>query len=247
MLIRRLLFSMTACLIATAVFADEPECAANFKSNATSAETSVLTALAPKTVIEVLPRKLAAAGAPMDWAQPTKGLLKAGPVDVKAEIAGSATRVTFRVSPPVDKATLCRYASLVGNPPLPPAAPVAQDPALIALLKNDLRLKHEIVQPNTVGLNKATFLSLDDFLQFVITGIKDLPKDKREYNVVIMMPPYACGIASEDLDITTLAGLGQSEQHRTKPVRVEVTLLYDKDAEGWKFNDAFITHIATPK
>jgi len=247
MLIRRILFSTAACLIASAVLADEPECGANYKSDATSSATSVLTVLAPKAVIESLPYKLAAAGATMDWSNPPKGILKAGPLDVKAEASGTVTRVIFHTSPAADKATLCRYATLVGNPPLPPAPPVPQDPVLIAQLKNDLRLQHEIVQPGTSGLNKAAFRSLDDFLQFVITGIKDLPNGKREYNVSIQMPTYACGIASEDLDIASLAMLGQRETQRTKPAQVEVTLIYAKDSAGWKFTDAFITHIESAK
>ena len=183
----------------------------------------------------------------MEWSDPSKGILKAGPLDVKAAASGSVTRVTFHASPGSDKATLCRYATLVGNPPVPPAPPVPQDPALIAQMKTDLRMQHEIVQPGTSGLNKAIFLSLDDFIQFVITGIKDLPNDKREYNISIQMPPYSCGIASEDLDISTLAMLGQREAARTKPVRVEATLNYAKDSAGWKLTDAFITHMESMK
>jgi hypothetical protein len=248
MLIRRIVFSIAACLLASAVLADEPECASNYKSDATSSETSVLTVLAPKAVIELLPYKLAAAGATMDWSNPEKGVLKAGSLDVKAVASGKVTRVIFHASPAADKATLCRYATLVGNPPLPPAPPIPQDPALIAQLKNDLRLKHSIVQPGaTNGLNNATFRSLDDFLQFAITGIKDLSNDKREYDVSIQMPPYACAIASEDMTISSLAMLGQRETQRTKPARVEVTLIYAKDSAGWKFTDAFITHIQSEK
>ena len=248
MLIRRIVLSTAACLIASAVLAEEPECASNYKSGETSSETSVRTVLAPKAVIEALPYKLAAAGAAMEWSNPEKGTLKAGPLDVKAEASGTVTRVTFHTSPPADKTTLCRYATLVGNPPLPPAPPVPQDPALIAQLKNDLRLKHQIVQPGaTNGLNNATFRSLDDFLQFAITGIKDLPNEKREYNVSIQMPPYACAIAAEDIVISSLAMLGKAEAQRTKPVQVEVTLMYAKDSAGWKLTDAFITHIESVK
>lgn len=248
MLIRRIAFSTAAFLLASAVLADEPECATNYKSDAASSETSVLTVLAPKAVIEALPYKLAKAGAAMEWSQPEKGLLKAGSLDVKAEASGTDTRVTFHSSPAIDQATLCRYATLVGNPPVPPAPPVPQDPALIAQLKDDLLRKNMIVQPGvTRGLNHAAFRSLDDFLQFAVTGIKNPSNDKREYNVSIQMPPYACAIASEDLDISTLAMLGQRETQRTKPVRVEATLIYAKDGAGWKLTDAFITHIESVK
>jgi hypothetical protein len=247
MLMRRVLIPIAACLIAAAVLADEPECATNYKSDATSAQTSVMTALTPKAVIEMLPRKLAAAGAAMEWAQPTKGILKAGSLDVKAEASGNVTRVVFHTSPAADKDTLCRYATLVGNPPVAPAPSVPQDPAMIAQLKNDLRLQHQIVQPGTSGLNKAKFESPDDFLQFVIKGIKNSSDNKREYDVSIQMPPYSCGIASEDLDISAMAMLGQREARRTKPVRVEATLVYTKDSADWKLADAFITHIESTK
>jgi hypothetical protein len=245
MLNHRIVLSIAACLVASAVLAEEPECGANYKSDATSSQTSVLTSLSPKDVIEVLPYKLAKAGVTMEWSNPDKGILKAGSLDVKAELSGTVTRVILHSSPAADQATLCRYATLVGNPPPPPAPP--QDPALIAQLKNDLRIQHEIVQPGTSGLNKAIFKSLDDFLHFAITGIKDLPNGKREYKVSIQMPPYSCGIASEDLDISTMAMLGQRDARRTKPVRVEATLIYAKEGTGWNLTDAFITHIESMK
>jgi hypothetical protein len=248
MLIRRIAFSIAACLIASAVLADEPECASNYKSDATSSETSVLTVLAPKAVIEALPYKLAKAGATMEWSQPEKGILKAGALDVKAEASGTATRVTFHASPGADKATLCRYATLVGNPPLPPAPPVAQDPALIAQMKDDLLRKHQLVQPGaTLGLNNVTFRSIDDFLQFKITGIKNVSSDKREYTVELQSPRVVSMIAPEDLDDSSMAMLGQLEQHRTKPARVEVTLFYAKEGNGWKLTDAILTHIESVK
>jgi hypothetical protein len=248
MRIHRIVISTATCLIAAAVLADEPECAVNYKSDATSAETSVLTALAPKAVIEMLPRKLAAAGAQMDWAQPTKGILKAGSLDVKAETSGNVTRVIFHTSPAADKETLCRYATLVGNPPLPPAPPVPQDAALIAKMKDDLLRKHYLVQPGaTLGLNNVTLRSLDDFLQFAITGIKSVSDDKREYTVELQSPRVVSMIASDDLDDSSMAMMGQSEAHRTKPARVDATLIYAKDGAAWKLTDAFITHIESVK
>jgi hypothetical protein len=248
MLIRRILFSTAACLLASAVLADEPECATNYKSDAKSAETSVLTALAPSAVIEALPFKLAAAGATMEWSNPSKGIIKAGSLDVKAEASGKVTRVTFHSSPAADKATLCRYATLVGNPPLPPAAPVAQDPALIAQMKNDLRLKHQIVQPEIAGgINHVTFRALEDFLEFTVTGIKDLPGDKREYRVTMVLPRELCSIAAEDVNDISMGMIGQSSKARTKPGRADATMIYAKDGAGWKFIDAFITHLESVK
>lgn len=248
MLTRRIVLSTAACLLASAVLADEPECGTNYKSDATSSSTSVLTALAPKAVIEALPYKLAAAGATMEWSQPEKGILKAGALDVKAEASGTATRVTFHSSPAADKATLCRYATLVGNPPVAAAPPVPQDPALIAQMKDDLLKKHQIVQPNVGGgINHATFRTVDDFLQFTITGIKDLPSDKREYNVSMLLPREISSIAGEDIDDLGQMMSGGNPKARTKPARADATLMYSKDGAAWKLTDAFITHIATAK
>ncbi|MGA8806384.1 MAG: hypothetical protein WB973_00810 [Thermoanaerobaculia bacterium] len=248
MRIRPIVISTAACLIAAAVLAAEPECAINYKSDATSAQTSVLTALAPKAVIEMLPQKLAAAGASRDWASPEKGILKAGSLDVRAEASGNVTRVLFHTSPAADKATLCRYATLVGNQPLPPAPAVPQDPALIAKMKDDLLRKHQIMQPGaTRGLNNVTFRSLDDFLQFTIMGIKNVSSDKREYTVQIEAPRAVSMIAPEDLEDSGQVLIGDHDTHRTKPALADATLLYDKDGAAWKLTDAFITHIESTK
>jgi hypothetical protein len=248
MLIRRIVFPTAACLLATAVLAADPECAANYKSDGTSAQTSVLTALAPVAVIEALPYKLAKAGAAMEWSDPAKGTLKAGALDVKAEASGSVTRVTFHTSPAADQATLCRYATLVGNPPLPPAPLVPQDPALIAQMKDDLLKKHQIVQPHIGGgINHATFRTVDDFLEFVITGIKDIDNDKREYSVSMLLPREISSIAGEDMDDLGQMMSGGSPKVRTKPARVAATLTYAKNGAGWKLADAFITRIETAK
>jgi hypothetical protein len=253
MLVHRILFSTAACLIAAAVLADQPDCATNYKSDATSSETSVMTALTPKAAIEALPYKLAAAGAAMEWAEPAKGLLKAGPLAVKAEASGGVTRVTFRTSPAADKETLCRYATLLGNAPAAAAAPVAQDPALIEKMKDDLLKKHQIVQPNVRnGLNNAMFRSVEDFLEFSINAMKELPNDKREYKVTMLLPRNACAIAAEDLDDSALGLNGQLPPVRTKPVRADATLTYVTNGGAlnggaWKLADAVITHIESTK
>jgi len=248
MLIRRIVLSLAACLLASAVLAEEPECGTNYKADATSSQTAVLTTLSPKDVIEALPYKLAAAGAAMEWSQPDKGILKAGSLDVKAEASGAVTRVVFRASPAADKATLCRYATFVGNPPPPPGPPVPQDPSLIAQMKNDLRLKHQIEVPKIGGgINHVTFRALNDFLQFEITGIKELADNKREYSVTIVLPRELCSIAPEDLADISMGMNGQAATPRTKPGRAEAILIYEKDGAGWKFADAFLTHIESVK
>jgi len=247
MLIRRLVFSTAACLIASAVLADEPECASNYKSDATSAQTSVRTVLAPAAVIEMLPYKLAKAGAAMEWSEPAKGILKAGSLDVKAEAAGSVTRVTFHTSPAADQTTLCRYARLVDNPPLPPAPPVPQDPALIAKLEEDLLIRHMIEQPEIGhGLNHAVFRSFDDFLKFEITGI-DLSNDRREYRVSMLLPRETVGIAREDGPDVSMMMKGENVKPRTKPAQAEATLVYTGNGAAWKLTKAFITHIESVK
>jgi hypothetical protein len=244
MRIRPIVLSTAAFLIAAAVLADEP-CAVNYKSDATSSETSVVTLLAPKAVIEALPRKLAAAGASMEWATPAKGILKAGPLDVKAEVSGSVTRVIFHTSPAADQATLCRYATLVGNPPLPA---VAQDPALIAQMKEDLLRQRLIKQPEIgSGLNHATLRSLDDFLEFAITAVKEVSPDKREYNVSILLPRDTVSIASEDSGDLAFMMNGHDMKARTKPARADTTLVYTRSDSAWKLTDAFITHIESTK
>jgi hypothetical protein len=248
MLIRRVLFSTAACLIAAAVLADEPECAVNFKADATSSETSVITVLTPRAVVEALPRKLAAAGASMEWAQPAKGIIKAGSLDVKAEASGNVTRVIFHTSPAADKTTLCRYATLVGNPPLPPAPPVPQDPALIAQMKGDLLIKHMIEQPEIGhGLNHAVFRSLDDFLKFEITSIKDVSNDTREYGVSMLLPRETVGIAREDGEDISVMMNGHDIKARTKPAHAEATIVYTRSGAAWKLTNAFITHIESVK
>jgi len=248
MLIRAIVFSTAASLLASSMLAAEPECAANYKSDATSAQTSVLTVLAPATVIEMLPYKLAKAGAAMEWSDPGKGIIKAGPLGVKAEASGEVTRVTFHSSPAADQTTLCRYAMLVGNPPLPPAPPVPQDPALIAQMKDDLLKKHQIMEPNIGGgINHVNFRTVDDFLSFTITGIKDVASDKREYNISMVVPREISTIAKEDLDDLSQTMSGGNPKARTKPARVAVTLEYMKAGAGWKFADAFITRIETAK
>ena len=248
MLAPKLILSAAACLIAAAVFAEEPECAVNYKSDGSSAETSVLTSLAPSAVIARLPRKLNAEGATMEWAEPEKGTLKAGTLSVKAEASGSATRVTFRSSPATDKATLCRYATLVGNPPAPPEPEFPQDPALIAQLKDELLKKHQIVQPDIgKGLNNATFRSIDDFLEFKIKRMKELAADKRQYDVAMLLPRAACGVVTEDIDDATDALSGHSSLKRTKPVRVDAALIYVNKDGAWHLGDATISHIESVK
>jgi hypothetical protein len=244
----RFLLSFAACVAVTAsMLAEEPPCAANFRSGGQSSETFVLTSLAPQAVIERLPRKLAAAGATMKWTDPAKGILAAEGLNVKAEIAGTATRVTFLSSAAADRETLCRYASLVGKPPAPPKAAVAQDPALIAQMKDDLIKKHQIVADGSRGLNNATFTKTADFLEFVIDEIQDVAAGKRQYDVSMLLPRKACGIGVEDMEDGSAGLLGQRAEVRTKPARVAATLAYTNENGTWHLTTATITHIESTK
>lgn len=241
---RRIALTAAVCLIATTLFAEEPECAANYRSDGKSAETFVLTSLTPSAVIERLPRMLIAAGASMRWSDPAKGSLKAEGLDVRAEPSGNATRVTFRLATGGDKTALCRYASLVGNPPVPA---VPQDPALIAQMKDDLIRKHQLVQPTGNGtVNTATLSALTDFLELTITSIKDLP-GKREYGLSMLLPRSACDLAGEDVEDVTSGFGGLAAAPHTKPVRVEATLIYAGDGKERHLTGVTISNIESTK
>ena len=245
----RIALSAAACLVvAAAASAAEPECATNYHSDGKTAQTFVLTALTPQAAIERLPRLLAAEGVPMDTSQPEKGILNAEGLDVKAEAAGDATRVTFRSSVGANQVLLCRYASLVGNPPKPRKALPPQDPALIAKLKNDLIRWHQIVQTDTGrGLNHALLDSEDVFLEFEIEDIKQVTDDKLQYQLSMLLPASACLISKEDSALASNGFIGRDTPPRTKPVRVDATLIYTKTGNASRVTDAFITKIESIK
>jgi hypothetical protein len=248
MLFQRMLVSAACLLLAAAVFAEEPECATNYRTDGGATETFVLTGLTPQAVIERLPRKLAAAGASMHWTDPEKGTLKAEGLDVKAEVSGNVTRVTFRSSAAADKTTLCRYASLVGNPPGAPKAAVPQDPTLIAKIKEDLIKKHQVFQVDTSnGLDNARFSSMDDFLEFAIEDIKPIVDDQRQYGVSVLVPRVTCSIAREDMPDASIGLIGKDAEPRTKPVRVNMTLSYARYGGEWHLTDATITQMESTK
>lgn len=241
---RPIALSIAACLVAAALVADEPECASNYHSDGQTAETFVTTGLTPKAVIERLPRMLIRAGASMRTSEPERGVLKAEGLDVKAEVSGDATRVTFRQATAVDKTALCRYASLVGNPPAPP---VTQDPALVAQMKDDLIKMHQIEHKVGNGVSRATFSSHDDFLELTIKSTKDLAAGKRQTDVSMLLPHAACTISSEDIEDVTAGFAGRGSQPRTKPVRVEASLTYAKTGDAWQLVEATISHIESAK
>lgn len=251
---QRILLSSTATLILTVIsagrlLADTPPCAANYSTDGKSSETFVMTSQTPQSVAERLPHLLVKAGVTMQWAEPDKGIIKADKLDVKAEPAGDATRVTFRSSrqPAADKETLCRYASLVGSLPVAKGQPVAQDSVLIARLKDDLLKKHQIVQPGPGrGLNNATFSALSVFLDFAVTGVKT-SSAKQEYSVSMLLPRSACGIASEDLDDASTGLNGRTAAPRTKPVRLTALLVYEGEGAASHLTDASIVSIESTK
>ena len=249
MLRYRIALSLAACLTVTAsAFADEPPCATNYHASGQSSETFVVTTLAPATVIERIPRKLAAAGATMKTSEPAKGTLQAEGLDVKAEVSGNVTRVTFLSSVAADKATLCRYASLVGYVPPPPKPAIPQDAALIAQMKEDLIRKHQISQNDSSnGLNWAQFTTTADFLQFAITNVKNVADGKRQYEISMLLPRTSCGVAREDVSDASRGLLGENFPVRTKPVRVEATLDYTNEANAWRLKAAEITHMESTK
>jgi hypothetical protein len=242
---RAIALSIAACLVAAALFAEEPECATNYRSDGQSAETFVTTSLAPKVVIERLPRMLIGAGATMRWTEPEKGLLKAEGLDVKAEASGSATRVTFRLATAADKAAVCRYASLVGNPPLPP---VPQDPARIAQIKDDLIKLHRIEhRASNGGIDTATVSSREDFLELTIKKADDFAAGKRQTDVSMLVPRAACDIASEDVAAGIAGFAGHDTPTPTKPVRIEASLIYTKSGDAWQLTEVKVSQIESTK
>jgi hypothetical protein len=248
---QRIALSALSCLIAAMVcsdraLAEEPECATNYHNDGNSAETFVMTRLTPPAVVERLPRLLVAAGVVMQWAEPGKGVIKAEGLDVKAQTSGDATRVSFHSSSAADKSTLCRYAALVGSPPLVKKA-VAQDPALIARMQDDLLKRHQIIEPGaSSGLNNAEFHSLSDFLDFAITDIR-VEAGKHVYEISMLLPRSLCGIASEDIDDTALVMIGQRPNQHPKPARVEAMLVYEGEGVSSHLTDATIKHIESTK
>lgn len=240
---RPLILSLATCLIAAALVAEEPECATNYHSDGQSAETFVTTNLTPKAVIERLPRMLIGAGATMRWSEPEKGLLKAEGLEVKAEVSGNATRVTFRLATAADKTAVCRYASLVGNPPVP------QDPALIAQIKDDLIKLHRIVQQNpSGGINTATLSTREDFLELTIKGAKELAGGKRQTDVSMLLTRAACNLSGEDVEDAISGFAGRATRPpRTQPVRVDASLIYTKSGDAWQLADATISHFESTK
>jgi len=242
-----------ASFIVIAIFASrlaaaEPPCELNYKTDGTTSETFVLTGVAPETVVERLPFLLAKAGVTIHWTQPATGIIEAEGLDVKAEKSGDVTRVTFRShsQPVADSKTLCRYASLAGSPPAAKKAPLPQDHALIERMKTDLLIKHVIVQ-QTSRLNNVQFESSTNFLQFAVTDIKASPA-RKEYKVSMLLPRSICAIASEDMDdITKEMSGGNRSQLRTKPVRVEASMIYEGEGAASHLTEASIVTIESTK
>lgn len=248
MLLHRIAISVASCLIAVVAAGQESECATSYRADGKASQATVMTSLDPQAVVTRLPRLLIAAGLTMRWTEPEKGTLKAEGLEVQAEKAGSVTRVTFYSSVGADKDVLCRYAGLVGSPASAMAPPVPQDPALIAQMKDDLLKKQTITQPDTgIGPSSAAFHSATDFTDFRITTAKETA-DQRVYSVSVLLPHEACILASETVDDAVGGFGGKGSPVRTKPVRVDVSLIYYlKDAGQWRLADATISHIETTK
>jgi hypothetical protein len=243
-------------LCAGRLAAAEPACAQNYKTGGTTSETFVLTSLTPEAVVGRLPWLLAKAGVTVHWTQPGNGIIEAEGLDVKAEKSGDATRVTFRsrTEPPADRTTLCRYASLAESPSEAKKPVVAQDPALIERMKDDLLKWHAIVLPGKeeegrrpLSLNNVVFSSPSNFLQFAVTDIKAFPA-KTVYKVSMLLPRSICAIATEDIgDITMEMAGGRKSDPRTKPVRVEASMVYEGEGAASRLTDASIVMIESTK
>ncbi|MGH9418790.1 MAG: hypothetical protein ACRD3J_02355 [Thermoanaerobaculia bacterium] len=248
MLYKRIVLSAAACLFAAALSGAEPECTTNYHSDGKSSETFVVTVLSPKAVIERLPKPLFAEGVTMDTSQPEKGILNAEGLDVMAVASGEVTRVTFHSSVAANRDVLCRYAALVGNPPVPRKPLPPQDPALIAKLENDLIRWHQLVQLDKgAGLNSAMLASEEEFLKFEIEDIKQVGDNKLQYNLSMQLPRSVCKLATEDGPLVSDQFRGIETPPRTKPVQVDVTLIYTKTGNATRLSEAFITRIESTK
>src|ERR1019366_9291307 len=151
------------------------------------------------------------------------------------------------LQPLADRKTLCKYASLAGSPPEAKNPPAAQDPALIERMKDDLLKWHAIVQPGGAGLNNVQFTSPSNFLQFGVTDIKASP-GKKEYKVSMLLPRTICTIAHEDMDDLSMGfGGNGSAELRTKPVRVEASMIYEGEGKASHLTDASIVTIESTK
>jgi hypothetical protein len=106
---------------------------------------------------------------------------------------------------------------------------------------------HRIVQENAgSGINTATFSSRDDFLDFTIKGAKELA-GKRQADVSMLLPRAACTLSGEDVADGISGFAGRGAPPRTKPVRVEASLIYTKTGDAWQLTDATISHIESTK
>jgi len=243
----RIAIPIAICLLAAAALGQEPDCAVTFQADGKTSQVFFMTALNPQAVVARLPRLLIAAGLTMQWSDPAKGTLKADGLEVKAEQAGRATRVTFLSSVGADKDVLCRYAGFVGSPASEMPPPVPQDPSLIAQMKTDLLKKQKVLQADTgYGPSTVTFHSQDDFADFKITAVKETA-DERRYEISVLLPSEACILARENVDDAAAGFGGATETPKTQPVRASVSLTYRSDAGVWHLADAAISHIERTK
>lgn len=104
-------FLASACLAS--------DCSTNFRRTPQGTETRVEIAdRTPEAVILRLSARLQAGGVAMETSEPSRGILHASGLTVLAEPAGLRTRVTFRSSVSADPGTLCRYTTMLDDPPL---------------------------------------------------------------------------------------------------------------------------------
>jgi hypothetical protein len=117
----------------------------------------------------------------------------------------------------------------------------------IADIREDLLRKHEIVQQSTQGLSHVRFRSEADFLALDVLNATSFGANGVVYRVSMLVPADASNVASEALDDVATAMTGSDHVDRTKPARVEATLIYTHDGPLWHLTDANITHIETTK
>jgi hypothetical protein len=95
-------------------------------------------------------------------------------------------------------------------------------------------------------LNNVQFESASDFLQFAVTEIKASP-GKQQYKVLMLLPRTICAIAVEDMDDLSNAFSGTNPEPRTKPVYVEMSLVYEGEGAASHLTEASIVTMKSTK
>jgi hypothetical protein len=147
---------------------------------------------------------------------------------------GLASLKSRGVSPKVIAAMMQRAGAAV-------ASERNADSRTPAEIRADLLARKEIGVLN----NRAMFRTEADFLEFAVVNSRPVAANMREYKVSMLMPRDAATVATEDMSDAATGFAGEHAGERTRPIRVEATLLYTHEAGTWHLTTADITRIFT--